>query len=201
VADLGVNPGAPSLSDGVYLPLRATNVVRVAVRADRLDPIVAWLDERAGAGQPAADVQWTRTLREQLDEPAFLYRGVGSALTSLGLVALLLACTGIHALVSLSVNERRRELAVRVALGAGRGRIIRSILSHTGWQLLVGSAAGLLLALAVMRAVDLLPFDVDGSDPSLVALTIAVLAGAGFAACLQPLRQALAIRPVDWLRG
>ena len=98
-------------------------------------------------------------------------------------------------------SERRRELAVRVALGAGRGRIVRSVLSQTGWQLLAGTAAGLLLATAVMRGVELLPFDLDKSDPSLVALTVATLAGAGLAACLQPLRQALTLRPVDWLRG
>jgi ABC-type antimicrobial peptide transport system permease subunit len=172
----------------------------LGIRADRLDAIVARVHERADAGQPVADVQWTMTLGEQLDQPVFLYRGVGYALTSLGLVALLLACTGIHALVSLSVNERRRELAVRVALGAGRGRIVRTVLSRTAWQLAIGVTVGLIIAMGVVQAVALMPFDLDDSDPAFVLLAVGLLTLAGLAACLKPLRQALALRPVDWLR-
>ena len=112
-----------------------------------------------------ATYQWTSTLAEQLNEPVLLYRGFGYALTALGLVALLLACTGIHALVSLSVSERKRELAVRLALGAGHGRLAREVLARAASQLVTGCLAGTLIAYGVHRAVMLTPFDLDTSGP------------------------------------
>jgi predicted permease len=197
VGDLGLNPGAPSLADGVYVPLRPSNLVRLAIRTTDQGGLVPRIHELAAQGAPQASVQWTSTLAEQLNEPVLLYRGFGYALTALGLVALLLACTGIHALVSLSVSERKRELAVRLALGAGHGRLAREVLARAASQLVTGCLAGALIAYGVHRAVMLTPFDLDTSGPWTVAAAAALLLAAGFGACAKPLARALAFRAVD----
>lgn len=101
-------------------------------------------------------VQWARTLGDQLAEPVGLFRGLGAGLVAMGGVALLLACAGIHAIVAFSLAQRRRELAIRIALGASRRAIAGDLAGRTARQLLTGIAAG---AAPLKRAMDLRPTD------------------------------------------
>jgi hypothetical protein len=200
VPDLALNPGDPARGDGVYVPA-STNVVRLAVLVDgspmRYVPVIHDL-ARGLPLQPV--VQWTRTLGAQMAEPVALFRGLGVGLVALGGVALLLACTGIHAIVAFSLAQRRRELAVRIALGAGAARVTRALLARTIRQLGLGALGGVLVAVLVVRLMEVIPFDVPRGDVWLLVMMTVVLIGAGTLACAAPLKRALELRPLDWLR-
>ena len=200
VPDLGVSPAAPSRSDGVYVPLSETTVVRVGVR--RLpDPRVVTpaLHQAARALEPRAVVQWTDTLTDQMAEPVLIYRGLGGAVTAMGGVALLLACTGIHALVAFAVAQRRREIAVRVALGASRTSVTRTVLMRTIWQLAIGIVFGAAIAVLLDEHVQR-PFDLERTGFVVLAGVLVILIVAAFAACIVPLRRALSFGPAETLR-
>jgi predicted permease len=201
VPDLGLNPGDPSRADGVYVPLATMNVVRIAWLADG-DPLaLAPAVHEAVRQLPLRPrVQWSYTLATNLAQSASLFRGIGWGFIALGLVALVMTCTAIHAIVAFSLAQRRRELAVRLALGAGGRGIVRALLGRTARQLAAGAILGALLALAINLLIDELPMDVPRAGFWRPAAMMAVIMIAGLTACAGPLRKALALRPLDWLR-
>ena len=205
VPDLALNPGDPARGDGVYAPPSSINVVRLAVLVDgRPESFVPLIHEAARGVPLRPEVRWTRTLGAQMAKPVALFRGLGVGLVALGGVALVLACTGLHAIVAFSLTQRRRELAVRIALGAGAATLARALLSRTLRQLAMGAIGGGLIAVLVTRVVDVIPFvipfDIPRGDGLLLLLMMLLLTGAGILACASPLKQALALRPLDWLR-
>jgi hypothetical protein len=112
-------------------------------------------------------------------------------LTVAGIV-LVLSVAGTYALMSFSVSQRRREIAIRAAVGAGPAGIVAAVFGRALVQLLVGVALGCLIAVPVLR----------GSDGPLTLLVVVVLlGGAGLAACLVPVRRALRIEPVDAIKA
>jgi hypothetical protein len=200
VPDLGLSPAAPSRSDGVYIPLSPANVVRVGVRRAPDPRVIApAIHEAARQREPRATVQWTQTLADQLAEPVLLYRGLGGAVLAMGGVALLLACTGMHALVAFAVAQRRREIAVRIALGATWTDVARSVLTRTFSQLACGAVLGGAIAVALDRGIQL-PFDLERTGPGAMAGVLLMLVTAALAACVGPLRRALSFSPADTLR-
>jgi predicted permease len=130
-----------------------------------------------------------------------LLRGIAAAFLSLlmGVVSLVLAiaCANIASVLLARATARRREIAVRLAMGAGRGRLIRQLLTETMMLFLVGGAAGLLLANVLtsllIRLVPALPVPVDLSlplDGRVVAFTAALSLAAALLSGLMPARQA-----------
>ncbi|HSW30363.1 MAG TPA: ABC transporter permease [Longimicrobiales bacterium] len=104
-------------------------------------------------------------------------------------IVLMLSVAGIYALMSFTVSRRTREIAIRIAVGARRGQIVSTVFGRAALQLLAGVALGGLIAVPVL-------WDgvVDEGQRSLVIVS-AVLLAAGLAACLVPVRRALAIEP------
>lgn len=104
-------------------------------------------------------------------------------------IVLMLSVAGIYALMSFTVSRRTREIAIRTAVGAPRGRIVRIVFGRAVFQLLIGVALGGLVAVPVL-------WDgvVDEGPRSLVIVSTILLV-AGLAACLLPVRRALAIEP------
>ena len=114
--------------------------------------------------------------------------------------AMLLASVGLYSLVSLVVTARTREIGVRIALGAGRGEIIRMIFAGAGRMVAIGAAAGLLLTLAAERVIRSALFGVSPLDLVTIAAAVLVLAMvSGFAAFL-PARKAARIDPLEAMR-
>jgi ABC-type antimicrobial peptide transport system permease subunit len=146
-------------------------------------------------------VQWSHTLATNLAQSASLFRGIGWGFVALGAVALVLTCTAIHAIVAFSLAQRRRELAIRMALGAGAGGVLRALLGRTARQLAIGGLLGALLAVAINQFMDVLPMDVPRAGLWRPTAMMALIMIAGLTACVGPLRRALAIKPLEWLRG
>lgn len=115
-------------------------------------------------------------------------------------IALILAVTGVYAMLAFSVVERRRELAVRLALGAGAHHIVRLLLGGGLTLAAIGTAIGVLAALAVTRVMRSILFGVAPTDPSTFAGAAVVLLTAAALACYLPARRAGRLDPLMVLR-
>jgi putative ABC transport system permease protein len=140
------------------------------------------------------------TLASVFDEVTARYR-VSAVLVGLfGALALLLASAGLYGVVSFYVTRRTREIGVRMALGAGHGRVAAEVL-RLGLRLAaVGVALGLVGALLLRRFVGSLLYGVRPGDPWTLAGACLVLLAVTALASLSPARRAMRIDPMDAIR-
>jgi putative ABC transport system permease protein len=122
-------------------------------------------------------------------------------ITAFALGALLLAITGIYAVVTFSVSLRTSELAIRMALGAQRAGIARLVLISSAKLALLGCALGLLGSLAVSRLVDSFLFQVSATDPLVYSAGVIIMMHVALLASLLPAARAASADPVDALRA
>jgi putative ABC transport system permease protein len=105
------------------------------------------------------------------------------------LVAVLLAVSGVYSVVAFAVARRRREIAIRVALGGSRTSIVAMLLGQALRPALIGIVIGLVLSAMTSRAITLILFGVDPLDPLTYSLTaIALALAAATASCVPALR-------------
>ena len=191
----GVNPQ-------IFLPLRQHPVRAVALVVRAADPFGVAPSVRAQvrALDPDVPVFEVRPLQQAIDEDLSSSKMMGGLFASFALLALILAASGLYAVVSYATSQRLKEFGVRIALGATSGDIARMMLRQTGVLvaigLVLGLAGGRLLA---MGATSLL-YQVSASDPATytaVAVTLGVIA---LAASYFPVRRATSIDPVSALR-
>lgn len=115
--------------------------------------------------------------------------------------ALVLAAVGIYSVVSYSVGERTKEIGVRVALGADRGRVRRLVVGQALLPVLVGAAVGAAAAVGVGGGMERLLFEVGGADPFTLVAVAALLVGVATLASWMPAFRASRLDPVDSLRA
>ena len=115
-------------------------------------------------------------------------------------VALLLACLGLHGVVAHSMAARRRELGIRMALGALQRQVILLVLRQGAAPLIAGVVLGLLGAMAVGKLIAGLLYRVSPNDPLTIVASIAALLGIGLLALWLPARRAARIDPMVALR-
>lgn len=120
--------------------------------------------------------------------------------SALGALALLLATIGVYGVISYSVEQRRREIGIRMALGARSGEILGLILGCNAVPVVCGLAAGLAVSLAGSKVLESLLHGVSRFDPLAYGAVLAVLLAAAAAACAIPARRATSIAPVEALR-
>jgi putative ABC transport system permease protein len=114
--------------------------------------------------------------------------------------ALLLAVAGIYGVMAYSVTQRRREIGVRVALGASPSQVFRIILGQGLFTTAVGVTVGVIAAAGLTRTLEALLFDVKPTDPLTFAVVIALLVGVATLACYMPARRATHADPMEALR-
>lgn len=117
------------------------------------------------------------------------------------LAALLLAVAGTYAVLSYLVTQRRRELAVRMALGATPRAIVALVAGESAKLVGVGVVAGLAGATALARLLSGLLYGVGTMDAAVVAIVVVTSAGAGLAAAFLPARRATRVDPSAVLRA
>ena len=188
-------PVAQRPDDDIYLVVRPasgeaaplTSAVRAAIsRVDR-DQLVGVRDI-----QTLADVAWTATERHRFR--------AGLVLVFAGL-ALTLAMVGVFGIVGFAVQQRLREFAVRRALGATTGEVVRLVVAGIVPVFAGGLAIGLVLAAGLGRMFGAVLVDVDPLDPLTFATTGGVLVLVGLVAIAGPARRALRVDPARVLRG
>jgi predicted permease len=116
-------------------------------------------------------------------------------------LALVVAATGLYSVLSYNVSERRREIGIRAALGATRGRLVRLVLRQGLGFTIAGLALGLLAAAATSRLLSTLLFGVTPFDGVAFAVAPAALLVVALTACLVPAWRAAATDPAEALRA
>ena len=123
-----------------------------------------------------------------------------AALGVMGLLAAMLAITGVFGMAAYSVSKRMRELGIRVALGAHRTQLMRSALGRPLFLLLSGSAAGLLLGVLASHLLAFLVYEASPRDPLVLLGAVMAMTLVGLVATWIPARRALAVNPAQLLR-
>jgi putative ABC transport system permease protein len=138
----------------------------------------------------------TDYVTESIAEPRFQ----AELLTLFGTLALLLAACGIYGVLAYTVTQRRREIGVRMALGAQRSNVI-SLIIRQGLKLtLLGAGIGVVAALTLTRLMRSLIYCVKPTDPMTFAGITLLLVAVALLACWLPARRAASIHPMEALR-
>jgi predicted permease len=167
----------------------------------RLEAIAPALRDAIRAQEPSAAVQSIATM------DALLARELSRPRTALGVASLFaalaigLACVGVYGVMSYDVRRRRRELAIRSAIGASPERLLRDVFSRSLALCAIGLAAGVLAASVSTRFLRTLLFDTEPSDPISFAMAAVVLFVLVLLASYGPARRAAAADPVVVLRS
>jgi predicted permease len=140
------------------------------------------------------------TLAEAASQSTALRRTGTVVFVFFAAVALSLAAMGVYGVVSFLVEQRTREVGIRVALGAQRSAIVRMVLAENLRIALVGLTLGVAIAAAATRSLNAFLFDVQPFDPAVFTLVPVLLVGACLAASWIPARRAAGVQPVDALR-
>jgi len=133
-------------------------------------------------------------------------RLVASLFSIFGVVAFILSAVGLYGVMSFSVNQRRQEFGIRMALGADAARIFRMVMSQGAWQLLIGLALGigfaaLFLGVVAAAALQNILFKVNALDPFVYFSVAALLTAVAAASCFVPARRATRVDPMIALRA
>ena len=170
--------------------------------APRADPreVLAPAEHEIRAAGPQVLIFGTRTGSEIIDGGLFQAKmGVG-LLTIFGLLALGLASIGLYGVLAYSVNQRKREIGLRMALGATRTGVLSLILREGMSLVAAGVLIGFTAALAVGRLLSRMLFGVGASDPASVAGAALILSMVALLACYLPARRATRVDPLEALR-
>jgi putative ABC transport system permease protein len=185
----------------MYLPLAPAREVTLMVRAAS-DPTL--LAARARAAVQGVD----RSLAIDTNTMAAAYawyvrdrRVQGLIIGILGVIAMLLAGLGVHGVMSLMVNERRREIAIRMALGSSAGAVLRLVLTRGLSLAAVGVAAGVLLASALTAFLSSIFLGVRAFEGSVFGTAAALLAAVTVVSSWWPARRAMRVDPMVTLKN
>jgi putative ABC transport system permease protein len=162
--------------------------------------LMAAVRQQVQSVDPNLPIFGERLMEEVLADSLGQRRFAMQVVSLFGVLALLLASIGIYGVMAYSVNQRTREIGIRVALGASRGTILRWVLRQGLVLIGVGVGVGLLSALALMRLLRSLLFGVQTTDIITYIALSAVLAVVALLACYIPARRATKIDPLVALR-
>jgi predicted permease len=183
-------PAAQRYETVVWILLRPTGPSAVP----RVRAIIRDLD-------PNLPVVQAASLAEMTAFTLFPQRLVASLAAIVSTVGVLLAALGVYGVTAYHVNQRTREIGVRLALGALRGQVLGLILRHAGRLAAVGTALGLAIAAMLTRLLEGMLYGVGPLDPVSFAGGAVVLGALALVATLVPGVRAASINPVDALRA
>ena len=200
VPDLGLSVANAAFASGFYTPVAGEHLYYLAVRTGG-DPMALAPQIRAAVAGVDPDLQLDgfQTLDEAGSEERIFLSSVASALTAMGVVALMLSVVGIYALLSFMVTRRTREIGIRVALGATRVQVLRMIAGGAAVYLAIGGAIGSALGLLSLQMRSILLISIPEFGLWMPLTIFTTLAIAGGLACWLPARRALNIRPAEAL--
>jgi putative ABC transport system permease protein len=160
---------------------------------------VAQLRALATAAHPGISLEFT-TLAGQVAESLARPRLLAALSGFFGLLALLLAMVGLYGTMAYNVSQRRNEIGIRMALGAGNPRVLRMVVGEATRLIAAGVAAGTLLALATTRLVSAFLYGVSATDAATLGFSAGLLMLIGLAAAFAPAWRAAQLDPMTALR-
>jgi predicted permease len=181
--------------------LRNTNAVNVYARIEG-DPnqVMPLLREQVRRVDANLVVFYMRTLDDQLNRRLSNERLLSFLSVSFALLASLLAIVGLHGVLTFVVARRTREIGIRMALGADKGRVVRLVMGEMLLVVVLGTAAGVLAGLLCGKFVESQLFGVNGADLPVFVISAAALLAASLAAAFTPAWRASRIDPMSALR-
>ncbi|HEX6164178.1 MAG TPA: FtsX-like permease family protein, partial [Vicinamibacterales bacterium] len=203
VPDLGMGPGDRNNADGIYVPLPdQTSGVVIAIRsagkpgtnAVPFRKIVAEID-------PTTDVRALRPLEDAATDQTSFLSAMTSAMTALGMMALIMSAVSIYALLSLMVTRRTREIGIRVALGARRSQVLMTIAGSTFALMALGGIIGTPIGAYLAGFQSVMLVDMPEAGVMTPAIVIVTLLASCIVAAWLPTRRALSIRPAEALNS
>ena len=192
------NPPEPA----AYLPLPqyASSTQVLVVRSQRpASEMAAALQKTLSAIEPGMPLV-IHTWEDALSNMLFPARAATVALGTMGLLAAMLAVTGIFGMAAYSVSKRMKELGIRVALGAKRVQILAAAIGRLAFLLAAGSLLGLLLGVFANRLLGRIVYEGDPRDPLVLGGAIATMTMLGLLASWIPARRALRVNPSRLMR-
>lgn len=188
----------------MYLPLynnntsAATLVVLSPGRAETLARPAQQLISGMDPDLPVSDV---RTLRETVGRAALGAQINSLLVLAFALIALLLAAAGLYGVLAYLVTQRTAEIGVRIALGARRGQLLRTVLWDGLRPAVIGLACGLVASVAAVRLIASMLFNTPPLDTVVFAAVAAALLTVATIACLMPAWRASRLSPLTALRA
>ncbi len=187
----------------IYLPFdqspRSFAVVIAKTRgnADAFLPSFERILLDATPGVPVLDA---KTVESHVSSSMWIFHMGASIAAGLGILALLLSAAGLYGVMAYAVGERKRELAIRSALGAENGQLMTLVFSHGMRLTAIGAGVGLLIALGLGRLLSTVLFGVSPGDPMTLLGVMATLSVVTLVASLAPAISASRANPVETLR-
>jgi macrolide transport system ATP-binding/permease protein len=211
--DMRVGLLTPNPMPTVFLPLtpeyigrNAARPITALIRGTEGRNTIAAVRDRIYSLNPNLTLFDVHTMREDLDRMNALAEWISAMYVTLGLFALLLACIGLGGVTAYAVVRRRKEMGIRMALGARSGQVRGLMLKEgtalvvTGSVLGIGGAFFLLRLFAAYNEVLARSFGNRGNHPFLLVAAPLVLASLAMLACYLPARRATRIHPMAALR-
>jgi len=197
------NPFGP-IQPGPFVSQFTTIVVKPRP-GQRADAMAVPLRQLVAKVDPNLPLYFVGTPRHQQESFVAQNRIIATMFSIFGVIAIVLASVGIYGVMSFSVNQRRQEFGVRMALGAHYSRILRMVLGQGAVQVVLGLALGVGLALTLATlagsGIQNILFGVSARDPLTYATVIAVITAVSFLATLVPARRATRVDPMIALRA
>jgi predicted permease len=179
----------------------SVDTMNVVVRTGR-DPLAlaGMVRQEVARMDPALPLAGVRPMEEVLFEAVASPRLLMVLVMLFAAVALVLAAIGTYGVLSYAVEQRTREIGIRMALGAQVGQVLRMILSQGAVLAGIGLALGVAGALALQKVLGSLLFGVAPTDPLIFGLVVGLLALVSLLACWWPARRAARVDPLVALR-
>ncbi len=171
----------------------------VRTRGDNASAIAA-VRQQIREADPDQGVSDIKTMTDVMADSIARPRIQAALLGVFGMVALALACLGIYAVVSYSVEQRSREMGVRLALGAAPASILGMVLREGLLLAAAGIVVGVVASLALTRYLETMLFAIRATDPQVYVTVCAILAASAAAGCYFPASRATRVDPAVVLR-
>jgi predicted permease len=191
-------PAAPTIY--ILLPQDSSGTLLVRVAGDPA-PLTARLRDEIRAVAPLFRVTTVTTQAAAVDQTLIRERLLAMLSGFFAIVGLVLAAVGLYGVLSYSVQQRTREIGIRVALGADPTRLLAMVLGQALLLAGAGVAMGLLGAVGLSRAMAGLLFRLSPTDPVTLATVALVLTAVALVASYLPARRATRVDPVVALRS
>lgn len=196
---LGITPGPE-----VYLPFYQhpyairflSLVVRTTLSQATLEPSMKHEIRSLNSDSPVTMREYTEMMQQTVRAPRFR----SFLISSFALLALLLAMVGIYGLVSQSVNQRKHEIGIRLALGAQRVDVLRFMLLQGLLLVVIGLMLGLALAFTMSRLMNRFLYGISPNDLTIFGAAALLLGATAMLASYFPARHAAKIDPMVILR-
>jgi predicted permease len=196
---------AESPQPGLYLPFRQfyriENQGILHIRtAGPPTSVLAAARREVRALDPNIAIFGATSLTDYIEASMLMHKVAASILSSMGLLALILAALGLYSVMAYSVMQRTHEIGIRLALGAQSRDVLRLVVGQGMLVSLAGVAVGLAAAFALTRLLARLLFGVKATDPVIFASAALFLAAIALAATYIPARRAMHVDPMASLR-